>query len=161
MPAPWRQIALWLLVVVTVGYTHGLAYVAFTSGGTHTGLEDRYRGNQSMQSPDTQPSEMKFAKSTSEVFSIIHTHILGMSSMFLYSSIVFSFCSLVGGRWKKFLLFEPFFAILTTFAAMWLMWGVHPAFSWLLILSSGSMAVIFYVTVALSLWELVVVGGKR
>ncbi len=160
MPSPWRQMALWVLVVVTVGYTHGLVYVMFTSGGTRTGLEERYRGNQQQVTSDTQPSEMKFAKSTGEIFSIIHTHILGMASMFLYSSIVFSFCSLVRGRLKRFLLFEPFAAILTSVGAMWLMWGVHPSFSYLLILSSGSMAVVFYITVALSLWELVVMKRK-
>lgn len=157
LPPQLKQLARWLLVVLALGYAHGLVFVFVTTGITPRGAEERYRGNQAViqQQSETAPmTEMKFEKSLSEILNIIHTHMIGMATMFAFSSVVFVFCSTVTGFWKKFLLIEPFIAIMTSFGSMWLMWKVHPSFSYLLLLSSGSMAVVFFITVALSLREL-------
>ena len=162
LPPPVKQLARWLLVVLALGYAHGLVFVFVTTGVTPRGAEERYRGNQStiQQQSDSAPmTEMKFEKSLSEVLNIVHTHMIGMATMFAFSSIVFVFCSTVTGLWKRFLLIEPFIAIVTSFAAMWLMWNVHPSFSLLLMFSSGSMAAVFFITVALSLRELMMKDG--
>ncbi|HZV13581.1 MAG TPA: hypothetical protein VFA55_10230, partial [Candidatus Kapabacteria bacterium] len=149
------------LIVMAIGYAHGLLFVYHTTGITPHGVEERYRGNQQQmqQNADPPQEEMKFEKSLPEMLNIIHTHIISMGTMFFITSIIFAFCSLVSGAWKKFLLVEPFIAILTSFGSMWLMWKVNPLFSWLLMLSSGSMAVVFYITIYYSFRELMMKPG--
>lgn len=158
LPKHLKQLAMWLLLVLAFGYSQGLAFVYFTTGVTPHGVEDRYRGNQTPQQQQqvegAAPTEMKFEKSPAEMLNIVHTHVIGMCTMFAISSVIFAFSTSCTGFWKKFLLLEPFIAILTSFVSMWLMWKVNPAFSWLLTLSSGSMAVVFYITVVISLREL-------
>ena len=157
LPPQIKRLTRWLLIVLAVGYTHGMVFVYVTTGVSPKGIEDRYRGNQAQvqQQADGAPViEMKFEKSLSEILNIIHTHTISMAMLFAFTSLIFALTSTVRGGLKRFLLVEPFIAILTSFGSMWLMWKVHPAFSWLLMLSSGSMAVVFYVTVALSLREL-------
>ena len=46
MPKPLRQIARWLAITLTVGYTTGLVFVYHTTSLTPKGAEERYRGNQ-------------------------------------------------------------------------------------------------------------------
>jgi hypothetical protein len=157
LPPTLKTLARWALIVMAIGYAHGLLFVYHTTGVTPHGVEERYRGNQQQMQQNADAGngeEMKFEKSLPEMLNIIHTHIISMGTMFCITSIVFAFCSIVSGRWKKFLLIEPFIAILTSFGSMWLMWKVNPIFSWLLMLSSGSMAVIFYITIYYSLREL-------
>lgn len=98
--------------------------------------------------------EMKFRKSLPEMLNITHTHILAMASFLLPIALLFAFSSRARGRWKTFLLVEPFVALLVSFGAMWAMWGVHPAFSYLLMLSSGSFAFCLYAMLLLSFVEL-------
>lgn len=171
LPPLFKKFAAWTLVVLGIGYAHGLLFIYHTTGLKPQGVIERYRGNQPMQQPgDTTTQDagqlsgggdtggamqdMQFEKSFPEMLTIIHTHIVGMGELFFISGFIFLFCSSVPKGWKKFLLVEPFIAILTSFGSMWLMWRVHPLFSWLLMLSSGSMAIVFFITIIFSLLEL-------
>ncbi len=176
LPPLFKRFAAWTLVILGVGYAHGLVFIYNTTGLTHKGMIERYRGNQpemSVSGDTTNQAtsqagggdvgsgsgsnnmeDMQFEKSLPEMLTIIHNHIIGMGEMFFISGFIFLFCSIAPKGWKRFLLIEPMAAILTTFGSMWLMWRVHPAFSWLLMLSSGSMAVVFYITIIYSLIEL-------
>lgn len=179
LPEHLRQAARWLLMTLLVGYSTGLLFVAYTTDLRPKGVEERYRGNQaSEQIPTTIPSdstnaasfsptdtalselvesveeEMKFEKSYAEMLNITHTHILGMAGFFALTAFVFALTERPSRRLKSFLIIEPFVAMLTSFSAMWLMRYVHPTFSYLLILSSSSMAICFYLMVWFSLREL-------
>ena len=57
-------------------------------------------------------------------------------------------------RWRRFLIAEPFGALLVSFSAMWLMRYVDGRFAWLLEASSAILAVTFYVQSFLILREL-------
>jgi len=63
-------------------------------------------------------------------------------------------CSRPSERSRQVLIAEPFVALLVSFSAMWLMRYVDARFSWLLALSSGIMAITFYVQSFLILREL-------
>ena len=102
---------------------------------------------------------MKFEKSFAEMLNITHTHILAMASFMAFTALIFAFTSRPSSRLKSFLIVEPFVAIITSFASMWLMRYVHPSFSYLLTLSSGSMALCFYAMMFFSLRELI--GGRE
>jgi hypothetical protein len=186
LPLHFRQIALWVVITLTVGYTTGLIFTYHTTSLTPKGVQERYRGNQpesalvgndsaagSGMIADTatfdtmsvasgnqgieggEEQEMKFEKSLAEMLNITHTHILAMATFIAFTAIIFSLSTTLGTRWKSFLIVEPFVAIVTSFAAMWLMRYVHPGFSYLLMLSSGSMALCFYVMNAISFVELI------
>jgi hypothetical protein len=109
---------------------------------TPPGVSEQYRGSDSTAVTE---AAMKFPKPYAEMLNITHTHLLGMLVIFVLSGAALALCERPSERWRRFLIVEPFAALLTSFSAMWLMRYADPAFSWLLTLSSGLMALTFYV----------------
>lgn len=162
---PLRQIAIWFLLCLAIGYSTGLLFVYHTTGVTPAGVSERYRGNQPPESDGSDPltqvtgntgngAELQFEKSFPEMLNITHTHILSMATFFALTAGIFAFAARPSKRIRAFLIVEPFVAIVTSFFSMWLMRYVDGAFSYLLMLSSASMAICFYLMVFLSLREL-------
>jgi hypothetical protein len=149
-PRVLRLLGLWLTVVQAVGYTTSLLFVHHTTGLTPVGVAERYRGSDSTAAE----TAMQFPKSYAEMLTITHTHLLSMAAIFLFSGVALALCQRPSERWRAFLVAEPFLALLVSFASMWLMRYVDARFSWLLTLSSGSMAVIFYLQTFFVLREL-------
>jgi hypothetical protein len=149
-PRVFRLLGLWLTVVQAVGYTTSLLFVHHTTGLTPVGVAERYRGSDSTAAE----AAMQFPKSYAEMLTITHTHLLSMAAIFLFSGVALALCQRPSERWRAFLVAEPFLALLVSFASMWLMRYVDARFSWLLTLSSGSMAVIFYLQTFFVLREL-------
>jgi hypothetical protein len=154
----WRQLSpalrtlgLWVTIVQLVGYTTGLLFVYHTTGMTPPGVSAQYRGSDSTAVSDV---GMQFPKSYAEMLNITHTHLLSMAAIFVFSGVALALCERPSERWRRFLIAEPFAALLVSFSAMWLMRFVDGRFSWLLTLSSGLMAVTFYVQSLLVLREL-------
>ena len=141
-PPTLRALGRWVTLVQVVGYTTGLLYVRHTTGMTPPGVSEQYRGSDSTAVTE---AAMKFPKSYAEMLNITHTHLLGMLVIFVLSGVALALCERPSERWRRLLIIEPFAALLTSFSAMWLMRYVDPAFSWLLTLSSGLMALTFYV----------------
>jgi len=141
-PPTLRALGRWVTLVQLVGYTTGLLYVRHTTGMTPPGVSEQYRGSDSTAVTE---AAMKFPKSYAEMLNITHTHLLGMLVIFALSGAALALCERPSVRWRKLLIIEPFVALLVSFSAMWLMRYVDPAFSWLLTLSSGLMALTFYV----------------
>lgn len=162
-PGPsWRQaspvlraLGLWATIVQLVGYTTGLLFIHHTTGMTPPGVAEQYRGSDSTVVTD---AAMKFPKSYPEMLNITHTHLLGMAAIFIVSGLALALCERPGPRWRTTLVVEPFVALLVSFSSMWLMRYVDPGFAWLLALSSGLMALTFYVQSFFVLREL---GGLR
>lgn len=150
LPAPFRTLGRWLTIVQVVGYTTSLVFVWHTTHLTPEGVSGHYRGTD----PETTQAAMQFPKSFTEMLTLTHTHLLGMAVIFVFSGIGLALCAWPGERWKRFLIAEPFAALLVSFAAMWLMRYVDPRFSWLLEASSALMALTFYVQSWLILREL-------
>lgn len=111
------------------------------------------------ESSSSPEPEMQFEKSFAEMLNITHTHVLAMVTFLALCAAVFALTSRPSPRLKSILIVEPFIAILTTFSSLWLMRYVHESFSYLLVASSASMAICFYVMIWYSFMELVR-GGK-
>ncbi len=152
IPAPLRRLARWVPIVQLVGYTTALGMVYQTTRMRASGVGDRYRG----VDPATQAVDapMQFPKPMEEMLRITHTHLLSMLVIFLISGLALLFCARVSARWKRFLVAEPFVAILVSFVALWGTRFADPRFAWLLMLSSGAMAATFYLQSFLVLREL-------
>lgn len=140
LPRPLRALARWLTIVQMVGYTTSLVFVWHTTGLGPTGIAARYRGSD----PALSDTAMNFPKSFAEMLTITHTHLLSMAAIFALSGSMLALCHRPSERWRQGLIVEPFIALLTSFGAMWLMRYVDARFSWVLGLSSGSLAIVFY-----------------
>jgi len=103
---------------------------------------------------------MQFPKSYAEMLTLTHTHILSMAVIFALSGLGVSLCSRLSPGLRRFLIVEPFVALLVSFSCLWLVRYVDPRFSWLLELSSSIMAITFYVQSFLILTELHLVEQK-
>jgi hypothetical protein len=142
VPETIRALGRWITIVQLVGYTSSLVFIRHTTGMTPAGVVTRYRGSD----PDAAAEgAMQFAKSFSEMLTVTHTHLFSMAAIFVFSGLALALCDRPSERWRRFLIVEPFVALLVSFSAMWLMRYGDPRFSWLLALSSAIMAVTFYV----------------
>jgi len=150
-PPTLRALGLWITVVQLVGYTTGLLFIHHTTGMIPPGVAAQYRGSDSTVVTD---AAMKFPKSYTEMLNITHTHLLSMAAIFVLSGVALALCERPSERWRRFLIVEPFAALLVSFVAIWLMRYVDGRFSWLLTLSSGLMALTFYVQSLFVLREL-------
>ena len=157
VPPLFRALALWATIVQVVGYTTGLVFIHHTTGMTPPGVAEQYRGADSTAA--VSDAAMKFPKSYQEMLNITHTHLLSMAVIFIVSGLAFALCQRPSLRWRKILVIEPFVALLVSFASMWLMRYVDARFAWLLTLSSGLMAVTFYVQSFFVLRELTSLSG--
>jgi hypothetical protein len=138
---PWRTLARWITIVQIVGYTTSLVFVWHTTRLVPGGVATRYRG----APVDSTTDAMQFPKSFGEMLTITHTHLLSMAVIFVLTGIGVALCTRPTLPWRRFLIVEPFVALLVSFSAMWLMRYVDPRFAWLLEASSATLAVTFYV----------------
>ena len=150
VPRPLRTLAAWVTVVQVVGYTTALVFVWWTTRLVPHGIADHYRGSD----PVATEGSMQFAKSFGEMLTLTHTHLLGMAVIFTLSGIGVALCGSLSERLRRFLIAEPFFALLVSFSAMWLMRYASPHWAWLLQLSSSVLALTFYLQSALTAREL-------
>lgn len=148
LPPALRSLGRWLTLVQLVGYSTSLIYVWWTTRLTPVGIADHYRGNEAAE------GAMQFPKSFAEMLTVTHTHLLAMAAIFVLSGVGVALCERVADRWKRLLVAEPFVALLVSFGAMWLMRYADARFSYLLALSSGVMALTFYLQSFLVLREL-------
>ena len=145
-----RTLARWITIVQLVGYTTSLVFVWRTTQLVPSGIAGHYRG----RDPEASDAAMEFPKSFSEMLTITHTHLLSMAVIFVLTGLGIALCAGVSESWKRFLIAEPFVALLVSFSAMWLMRYADPRFSWLLEASSTLLALTFYVPSFLILREL-------
>jgi len=138
------------LIVLTIGYGIGLAFVDHTTSGTPRGLAEEFRGT-----PDgTSAAELKYEKGENELYIFLHNHILSLAIVFFAVGGIFYFSSLVNEGIKKLLMVEPLIALITTFGGIWLMRFVGAGFSWLVIISGITMVGCYLTMVVLMLIEL-------
>lgn len=140
LPRSWRLLVGLFAANLALGYTTALGYVWNTTRMAPRGIGERFRGNEG----DPEAIEIAFAKSFQEMLGLSHSHILAMVVfLFLLGALTLS-ARRPGPVWKTFLALEPLVALPISFAGLWLAWGVHPGFSWLVSLSSGLAAAAFY-----------------
>ena len=156
VPRAVRTLGRWLTIVQLVGYTTSLVFVWHTTRLVPTDVASRYRG----EGIDTLATgAMQFPKSFGEMLTITHTHLLSMAVIFVLTGVGIALCTRPSERWRRFLIAEPFCALLVSFSAMWLMRYADRHFAWLLEASSAILAITFYVQSFLILRE--IGGGAR
>ena len=140
LPRAWRLLVGLFAANLALGYTTALGYVWNTTRMAPQGINERFRGNEG----DPDAVEIAFAKSFQEMLGLTHSHVLAMVVfLFVLGALTLS-VRRPSPRWKMFLALEPLVALPVSFGGLWLAWGVHPGFSWLVSASSGLAALAFY-----------------
>src|SRR5688572_9317404 len=118
LPAPLRLLLLGFLTALTFGYLTGIYFLKNTGQVNPSGIEANYLGNEEQE---VMEEEIKFRMSEGELLTIIHTHVLSLSLIFLALAGLIYLCK-IPSRLKLFFVLEPFVAILSTFGGLWLLW---------------------------------------
>lgn len=138
------------LLVITFGYAIGLSFVHHTTSLQTRGIQEQFLGT-----PEgNDGSEIKYAKSPTEMFVFMHNHILSTAIVFFAVGMIFYFSSLASATWKAILMIEPLVAIATTFGSIALVRYVSPLFSILVMISGISLFVCYGAMLVLIVWEL-------
>ncbi|MBM2841909.1 MAG: hypothetical protein HW412_2437 [Bacteroidetes bacterium] len=138
------------LIVLTIGYMIGLAFVDHMTSLNSTGIQQQFLGNEGLE--DQQ--EFKYAKSANEMFIFMHNHILSLALVFFAVGGILYFTSVLSEKVKVFLLLEPLVAVVTTFAGIALVRYVSPSFSWLVLISGISLFACYVLMVLVIFKEL-------
>lgn len=134
---------------LSIGFYTGLAFVGQTGGTRPAGVETQYLGNEG----DQQAEIMVFRKSPREMLTIVHTHVLSMSLIFLLLGVLVWGCRLPAGL-KAFLTIEPFASILATFGGIYMVWIGQEGWSYLVVFSGILMMLTFTVSAGIVLYQL-------
>jgi hypothetical protein len=141
------------LMVLTIGYAIGLFFVEHQTSFTPRGVQEQFLGN------DESAQEIRYPKSANEMFVFMHNHILSMALVFLALSGIFYFTS-TSPKFKRFLMIEPFVAILTTFGGIALVRYSSDVWSWLVVISGVLLFVSYVVIVGMILRDLWLQGNS-
>ncbi|MEN8789178.1 MAG: hypothetical protein ABF293_09625 [Flavobacteriaceae bacterium] len=151
LPTEIKWFVATFVLVLSIGFFTGLAFVNQTSTAAPSGIEENYLGNED----DTNASIMKFKKSAREMLSIVHTHILSMSFIFfLLGGLVW--IARLPKAWKLFLTIEPFLSVLLTFGGIYFMWTGILWMKYIVLFSGILMTLTYTVSAALVLYQLAV-----
>ena len=140
---------LFFLISLSFGYATGVFFLNTSEQITPQGIQESYHGNEDQEDVEV----IKFKKSSREIMTIIHTHALSLSLMFLALALIIFFAEMPA-LLKKFLMVEPFISILTTFGGLWLMWEGVMWMTYIVIISGALMHISFIAIVLISGWQL-------
>ena len=147
----WRNLLIAFVITLSFGYATGMYYLTLTSGLQTQSIEENYLGNEA----DEAALEMKFKKPEKEVVSIIHSHVISFSLIFLAIGGLLLLTS-YPPRLKSILVIEPFISIILTFGGIWLMWQGVAWMKYVIIISGTFMNLAYVVTAGLvlvALWR--------
>ena len=151
LPIKIKLLLFFTVLNLTFGVSIGLYYVANTTQLSPAGTTEHFSGSEIDAEFDIPE---KYPKPVSELLITTHNHILSLTLIFLIIGGIFYFNSSITGGLKTFLIAEPFVSILTTFGGIWLIRFVHPAFSYLVIISGILMYGCYFTMAGVLLYEL-------
>ena len=148
LPTLIRSLIIAFVLVLSIGFYTGLLFVSDTSDVSVSGIEEQYNGNELQQNADI----MKFKKSSREMLTIIHTHILSMSLIFFLLGGLLSITRL-NKQLKYFLVLEPFLSVILTFGGIYLMWLGITWMRYIVLISGILMTVSFILSSLIVLYQ--------
>lgn len=127
------------LLTLSIGFYGGITFVNDTTSSSPKGIEQRYLGNEE----DENATKMMFKKSSGEIKTLVHNHILSLSVIFFIVSLILLTTS-IDSKVKLFLIIEPFISILCTFGGIYLMWLTEISWIKYIIMISGILMTLTY-----------------
>jgi hypothetical protein len=137
------------LLILSVGYFTGLAFMAQTDSTSPTGIAENYQGNEN----DPNATVLKFEKSSREMLTIIHTHVLSIGFIFFLLGLLI--WQTQAPVWLKAVLtIEPFVSILLTFGGLLGVWLGSLFWTYVVALSGVLMTLAYVLGVAVVCYEI-------
>ena len=126
------------IFTLSIGFYSSIRFVDDTTNSNPQGIEERYLGNED----NVKATKMQFKKTSAEVMTSVHSHILSLSVIFFLLGGILTTTD-INTKLKLFLILEPFISILLTFGGIYLMWS---GIGWLkyVILFSGILMTITF-----------------
>jgi len=135
---PFKGFVATFIIMLSVGFYTGLFFVSQTESDNPKGIIENYNGNENI----TEATVMKFKKGEREMLTIIHTHILAISFIFVFLGLLI-WGTEISVFWKSFLTIEPFISLITTFCGIYLIWLGYEWISYIVIFSGFLMTITF------------------
>lgn len=132
------------LVVVAIGYLMALLNTYDKTNFTLTGIAEHYRGNE---------EELIYPMAFGDLVSTSHTHLIGMSLMFMALGAILMFTS-VSEPVKKWIIGIAFFTIFLDIASIWLTRYIASQFAMLVMIAGVLMAISFLLLFVIPLRDL-------
>jgi hypothetical protein len=142
LPKEIRLLISVFIVVLSIGFFTGLLFVNETSTANPDSIEEQYIGNEDNEEANV----MKFKKSSKEMLTLVHNHILSMSIIFFLVGLLLSITQL-NKKVKLFLMIEPFISVLLTFGGIYLLWTGVSWMKYIVMLSGAFMTLSFTVAI--------------
>lgn len=149
LPRELKWVVVLFIITVSVGFYIGIGYVNETTDANSKGIVENYIGNES----DELAKVMRFKKSKHEIFSILHTHFLSLSVIFLIISLLL-YGVPMNIRLRKFLILEPLLSVNLTFGGIFFVWLGFEWVSYIVMFSGMLMTVCYSASVVLILFGL-------
>ena len=141
------------LLVLTIGIMFGLFFLFHTTSFSSSKTTERLSVNSENIEEDFGINEAP-VRSTGELLTTTHNHILGFSFIFFFVGGIFYFNSIIKGFWKIFLMTEPMISTVVSFGSMWLVRYYSDNYIYLTILSAVVMYISFFIMTLISIYEL-------
>ena len=148
-PKEIKWLIVTFLVTLSIGFYGGITFVNDTTNANPKGIEQRYLGNEE----DEEATKMMFKKSSGEIKTLVHNHILSLSVIFFLLSIILSTTSLKRGI-KMMLMIEPFISIILTFGGIYIMWLGVTWMKYVVMVSGILMTIAFTISVFSIVYQL-------
>lgn len=142
LPATLKYLVAFFVFTLSIGFFTGLLFVDQTTQTSPQGLTENYLGNEDNENAEV----MIFKKSAREMLTIIHTHILSLSLLFLSTGLL-AYFTRINNSVKKFVILEPFASLLLTFGGLYFVWLEIPYFNYVVMLSGILMTVCYIMSV--------------
>lgn len=148
-PKELKLLILVFVSVLSIGFFGGISFVNDTTSSNPKGIEERYLGNEN----DEEATKMMFKKSSGEIKTLVHNHILSLSVIFFLLALILATTS-VHTKLKLFLMIEPFISVICTFGGIYFMWLGITWMKYIVMLSGILMTLVFGVSVFLIVYQL-------
>ena len=147
------------LFLITIATTVGLFYIYETTSMTKDGVNARYNGStitdEEFDIPDQYP------KSIQDLLLNTHNHLFGFAIIFFLVGGLFYFNSTINGRWKYFLIVEPFISVFITFTFLWFLRFAHTAFVYIVFIAGVLTYLSLYLMISILVYELIIKTYQR
>ena len=141
------------LFALAIGIGFGLFYLYHTTSFDSSVTTERLVTNQKNIEDDFGIDESP-TKSTGELLTTTHNHIISFAFIFFFMGGIFYFNSIIEGPWKVFLIVEPLISTIVSFGSMWMVRYLGEGFIYLTIISAILMYISFFIMLTISLYDL-------
>ena len=153
-----KYILISFLITMSFGIFTGLAYLYYTTESSPKGIIEHYKGTEDVSYEDWDnylDKPMKTEKYLHDMLETTHTHVTSFAFISVLLGTIFYFNSIILGKFKTFLIIEPFISTFITFSSLWIMRYINESFVYLIILSSTFLYLCWVIMLFVSLYELI------